>query len=126
MAAQYIATKQAARHITEKYGVPCSPNWLAKIRSTGGSAPFYRIGRNIFYRALELEQWFESRIAHRSCRSNLNDRRAWETQDIEYHHAGLSKELVTGDPAFDQITRIELEAAGREDAPDLEGSAFDP
>jgi hypothetical protein len=114
MATEYIGTKEAARHITMKYGVPCSPNWLAKIRSTGESAPFYRIGRNIYYRMPELEQWFEGRVVHRTSRSTLNDRRAWEARDIEYHHVGLTKKSVTGDPFFDEITRIELEA------PDLE------
>ena len=110
MPAPYITTKEAARHITQKYGAPCSPNWLAKIRSTGGSAPFHRIGRNVFYRLPDLEQWFEGRIAHRtSSRPTLNDRRAWEARDIEYHHAGLSKKWITGDPAFDEITWIESE-----------------
>ena len=135
MVAQYNSTQDAARHITMKYGVPCSPNWLAKIRSTGGSAPFYRIGRNVFYLLPELEQWFESRIARRTSRSTLYDRRAWETQDIEYHHPGLSKAFVTGDTAFDEITRIEFEAPDLEKADlenadlenaDLEGAALDP
>jgi hypothetical protein len=65
MVPRYLTTKDAARHVTARFGVSCSPNWLAKIRSTGGSAPYYPIGRRIYYLPHELETWFENRVGGR-------------------------------------------------------------
>ena len=103
MAPTYLSTKEAARHITAKYGVPCSPNWLAKICSTGGSPPYYPIGRNIYYRPLELEEWFESRVGHQ--RTSTSDEPVSCEEDFD-----LDEPWRTDDPAFDEVTRLENQA----------------
>lgn len=38
---------------------------LAKLRSVGGGPPFYKIGKNIYYRRADLDEWLAAR-RHRS------------------------------------------------------------
>jgi hypothetical protein len=128
MAPVYITTKEAARHITAKYGVPCSPNWLAKIRSIGGSPPYHPIGRNIYYRVAELDEWFERRVGPRRTSTSdaaACDRRTWEATFASQDEGPEQlDERYTGDPAFDEVTRLEDEAFDLDAAIDAQAKKY--
>jgi hypothetical protein len=58
----YLRRKQAAQYVREKWGTPCSPNWLAKLAVTGGGPTFVRAGRIPFYTADWLDVWVKARF----------------------------------------------------------------
>jgi hypothetical protein len=103
MEPRYLTTKEAARYVTTKYGVSCSPNTLAKIRSTGGSPAYHPIGRRVYYLPHELEAWSENRVGY--CRTSTSDQ-----PYVDDEAPDLDDQWRTGDPAFDEITRLENEA----------------
>src|SRR4029077_15902837 len=52
----------AASYITERYGFPCSRQWLAKLAVIGGGPMFRKAGRYPIYEPTELDRWAEARI----------------------------------------------------------------
>jgi predicted DNA-binding transcriptional regulator AlpA len=40
-----------------------SPSTLAKMRLSGNSPKFLKLGRRVLYRRIDLESWLESRLA---------------------------------------------------------------
>ena len=40
-----------------------SPSTLAKMRLSGNSPKFLKLGRRVLYRRVDLESWLESRLA---------------------------------------------------------------
>jgi hypothetical protein len=57
----YLDTKEAAR----RCGL--SASWLAKLRLTGGGAPYLKLGRRVLYEGQEFEQWLGSHRRQSTC-----------------------------------------------------------
>ncbi len=53
----------AATYVREKYGLPCSPAWLAKLAVVGGGPIFQKAGRTPLYTDDSLDAWAESRLS---------------------------------------------------------------
>jgi hypothetical protein len=54
---------EAAEHIHEKWGYPCSPRTLAKYAVIGGGPPFRKAGRYPLYDARDLDAWFSNKLS---------------------------------------------------------------
>ena len=61
-AQRYLRRADAARHIREHWGIPCSTKWLAKLAVTGGGPIFRKAGRFPIYSPADLDMWAEGRI----------------------------------------------------------------
>ena len=59
---QFLRRSDAATYITERYGFPCSRQWLAKLAVIGGGPVFRKAGRYPVYEPSELDRWAEARI----------------------------------------------------------------
>lgn len=59
---RYLRRAEAAEYVQQKFGFPCSRQWLAKLAVTGGGPLYRRAGRTPIYAPPELDQWAESRI----------------------------------------------------------------
>ena len=59
---RYFRRAAAAHYITETWGQPCSPKWLAKLAVTGGGPIYRKAGRFPIYAIEDLDSWAESRI----------------------------------------------------------------
>jgi hypothetical protein len=59
---RYRRRPDAARYVREKWGVPCSSAWLAKLAVVGGGPDFRKIGRFPLYEDERLDAWVESRV----------------------------------------------------------------
>jgi hypothetical protein len=59
---KYHRRHDAARHVREEWGQPCSARWLAKLAVTGGGPVFRKVGRFPLYTTEDLDAWAESRI----------------------------------------------------------------
>ena len=53
---------EAARHIHDKWGYPCSPKTLAKYAVIGGGPVFRRAGRFPLYSTDDLDEWVASKF----------------------------------------------------------------
>jgi len=53
---------QAGPYVEEKWGIPCSTKWLAKLAVVGGGPVFRKAGRFPLYDPEDLDQWAASRI----------------------------------------------------------------
>jgi hypothetical protein len=51
---QFLRRSDAATYITERYGFPCSRQWLAKLAVIGGGPAFRKAGRYPLYEPSEL------------------------------------------------------------------------
>ena len=58
----FLRRSDAATYITERYGFPCSRQWLAKLAVIGGGPVFRRAGRYPVYEPSELDRSADARI----------------------------------------------------------------
>ena len=52
----------AAAYLREKFGFPCSRQWLAKLAVSGGGPIFRKAGRTPLYAEEDLDFWALARI----------------------------------------------------------------
>jgi hypothetical protein len=71
----FLRRSDAANYITERYGFPCSRQWLAKLAVIGGGPVFRKAGRYPVYEPNELDQWAAARTGRRSGRRRKSIRR---------------------------------------------------
>jgi hypothetical protein len=79
-APEYMRRKSAAEYVRARWGVPCSPNTLAKLATIGGGPVFRRSGRTPLYTADNLDRWVESKLS-RPMRSTS------DVADARHHEA---------------------------------------
>jgi hypothetical protein len=56
---------EAAEHIKQKWGYPCSPRTLAKYAVIGGGPPFRKAGRYPLYHPDDLDGWISGKLSDR-------------------------------------------------------------
>jgi len=56
---------EAAQHIHDKWGYPCSPKTLAKYAVIGGGPPFRKAGRYPLYQPDDLDSWITDKLSDR-------------------------------------------------------------
>ena len=61
----YLLRLDAARHVRETWGLPCSPKWLAKLAVVGGGPVYRKAGRTPLYARQDLDLWARDRIGVR-------------------------------------------------------------
>jgi hypothetical protein len=62
-ASRFLRRAEAAKHIREKWGYPCSPRTLAKYAVVGGGPPFRKAGRYPLYHPEELDRWVSDKLS---------------------------------------------------------------
>src|SRR5215475_963837 len=55
---------EAAEHIQQKWGYPCSPRTLAKYAVIGGGPPFRKAGRYPLYHPEDLDGWVGRKLSN--------------------------------------------------------------
>ena len=63
LSAPFMTTKQAARFLSERRGVPVAAATLRKLRVIGGGPEFRKFGRLVVYAGEALVRWADSRIS---------------------------------------------------------------
>jgi hypothetical protein len=59
---RFLRRVDAAAYVTERYGFPCSRQWLAKLAVVGGGPMFRKAGRYPIYDPADLDRWARARI----------------------------------------------------------------
>lgn len=62
-AKRYLRREDAAQHVRDTWGIPCSTNWLAKLACVGGGPTFRMAGRFPIYAPVDLNFWAAARIS---------------------------------------------------------------
>jgi hypothetical protein len=62
-ASRFLRRAEAAKHIREKWGYPCSPRTLAKYAVVGGGPPFRKAGRYPLYHPDDLDRWVSDKLS---------------------------------------------------------------
>jgi hypothetical protein len=63
ISSRLLRRAEAAKHISEKWGYPCSPQTLAKYAVTGGGPSFRKAGRYPLYHPDDLDQWLSDKLS---------------------------------------------------------------
>jgi hypothetical protein len=58
----YLRRRDAAAYVQSVYGIPCTPQWLAKLAVIGGGPLFRYSGRFPLYESATLDAWVKERI----------------------------------------------------------------
>jgi len=58
----YLRRDNAAQHVRDTWGLPCSPRWLAKLAVVGGGPIYRKAGRTPIYAPADLDAWAQARI----------------------------------------------------------------
>jgi hypothetical protein len=59
---RFLRRADAAAYVTDRYGFPCSRQWLAKLAVVGGGPVFRKAGRYPIYQPADLDRWAQARI----------------------------------------------------------------
>ena len=59
---RYLRRELSAQYVREKWGLPCSTKWLAKLAVIGGGPLFRKAGRTPIYAPADLDAWAQARI----------------------------------------------------------------
>ena len=59
---RFLRRADAAVYVCNRYGFPCSRQWLAKLAVIGGGPVFRKAGRFPIYSPADLDAWAQSRI----------------------------------------------------------------
>src|SRR5271168_1330219 len=57
-----LRRSEAARHVRDKWGYPCSPKTLAKYAVIGGGPRFRKAGRYPLYHPDDLDGWINGKL----------------------------------------------------------------
>lgn len=123
MTERLLRRDEAAQHL-QSYGLRTTKASLATMATRGGGPPFIKIGRYSMYRLIELNMW----VAQRSTglldsTSTLHGR---SVDDLfEPHTEAEDIDLDTGQPGFDEITKMLLEEARLQEFLDTDRSKYD-
>jgi hypothetical protein len=60
-----LRRNKAAAYVQDTYGLPCSPQWLAKLAVIGGGPTFCKASRFPLYDRADLDSWAKGRIGPR-------------------------------------------------------------
>jgi hypothetical protein len=59
---RFLRRADAAAYVTDRYGFPCSRQWLAKLAVIGRGPVFRKAGRYPIYQPADLDRWAQARI----------------------------------------------------------------
>jgi hypothetical protein len=59
---RFLRRSEAVTYVTQRYGFPCSRQWLAKLAVVGGGPTFRKAGRYPIYDPADLDLWAQQRI----------------------------------------------------------------
>jgi hypothetical protein len=72
---RFLRRADAAIYVTDRYGFPCSRQWLAKLAVVGGGPVFRKAGRYPIYQPDDLDRWAQARIG--PVQHSTSDAVAW-------------------------------------------------
>src|SRR5262245_52904272 len=89
---RFLRRSDAAVYITERYGFPCSRQWLAKLAVGGGGPTFRKAGRYPIYDPADLDLWAERRPNPRIAKVH----RSYSVEEMRDCSAYIKTRFATG------------------------------
>src|SRR5262245_29364863 len=75
-----LRRSEAARYVTDSFGIPLSPKTLAKVAVIGGGPEFRKVGRVPLYEVEALDEWVRSRLSRPVTSTSQLARRATNSE----------------------------------------------
>lgn len=127
MTTKSLPRKEAAGWLNA-FGLSTTPDSLATMANRGGGPAFFKIGNRCFYRVEDLKDWVRQRCSR--LLDSTSDRRGRELEDL---FAPASEDLGdleddyfdTGQPDFDEVTRLNEEGFLLQEQVDQAGAKYD-
>lgn len=115
--------EEAARFLRAN-GLRTTAASLATMATRGGGPPYFKIGKHCFYWQLDLEIWMEQRCSDLLDSTSTTQGKRFDglfeqEQDLEDFL------LDTGQPEFDEVTRLLSEQAALQGYIDTAGPKYD-
>ncbi len=64
MTTRYFRRHEVGIYLTDKYNIPASKSWLAKLAVIGGGPEYHKAGRWPIYSQDALDVWAQARIGN--------------------------------------------------------------
>lgn len=97
---------------------------LATMATRGGGPPYFKIGKHCFYWQIDLEMWVEQRCT--GLRDSTSTSQGKRIDDLIEQDQDLDDvPFDTGQPGFDEVTRLLSEEAAIQGYIDSAGAKYD-
>ena len=97
---------------------------LATMATRGGGPPYFKIGKHCFYWQIDLEMWVEQRCT--GLLDSTSTTQGKRIDDLFERDQDLEDSLFnTGQPGFDEFTRLLAEEAAMQSHIDAAGPKYD-
>ncbi|HKR16508.1 hypothetical protein [Rhizorhapis sp.] len=114
---------EAARFLRAN-GLRTTAASLATMATRGGSPPYFKIGKHCFYWQIDLEMWVEQRCSGLLDSTSTTQGKRFD--DIFEQDRDLEESpFDTGQPGFDEITRLLCEEAAMQGFIDSARAKYD-
>lgn len=118
-----LPRSEAAR-LLQSFGLRTTAASLATMATRGGGPPYFKIGKLCMYRLSDLEMWIAKR-----CTGLLDSTSTLQgtlIEDLFEQEQDLGEILFdTGDPGFDEVTRLLNQEATMREYLDTAGVKYD-
>lgn len=126
MIKRLLRRDEAAAYL-KAFGLRTTPASLATMATRGGGPPFLKIGRYCMYQLRDLEDWLAQRSTGLLDSTSTLSGRAVDGlfNDNEIDNDGEGSIFDTGEPGFDEITKLLHEEASLQEQIDTAGVNYD-
>ena len=117
-------TRREAARLLQSYGLRTTPASLATMATRGGGPPYFKIGKLCMYRLSDLEEWMSRRCTGLMDSTSTSVRK--DLDDLFEQERDLDDDMFfTGQPGFDEVTRLLSEEAAMQEHMDSARSKYD-
>lgn len=117
-------SRDGAAQFLQAHGLRTTAASLATMATRGGGPPFFKIGKYAFYWQLDLEEWMKQRCT--DLLDSTSTSQGKRIDDLFEQDEDLEDlPLETGQPAFDEITRLLSEEAAMQGFIEKAGTKYD-
>lgn len=116
--------RREAAQLLQSYGLRTTAASLATMATRGGGPPYFKIGKLCMYRMSDLEEWVSQRCTGLLDSTSTSVGR--DVDDIFEQERDLEDDMLfTGQPGFDEVTRLLREEAAMQEHMDSARSKYD-
>ena len=116
-------SRAGAARFLQAYGLGTTAASLATYATRGGGPIFFKTGKRCFYRQLDLESWVGQRTT--GLMDSTSTTQGKQFDDLFEQDQDLDDDpLHTGDPSFDETTRLLAEQEALQSQIDAAGAKY--
>lgn len=116
--------RDEAARLLQSHGMRTTAASLATMATRGGGPPYFKIGKLCMYRLCDLEDWMSKRCS--GLLDSTSTMKGRQMNELFESECDLEDDLFhTGQPEFDEVTRLLEEEAEMQEFIDTAGTRYD-